>query len=134
MALVGRALGRPRTRADQVRRRRARIAPDSEPTPRPRRTHAAGPWPASSARPHGGSTARPRRRRTLALPVEVGAEFSLPALPALRMGPRALTAMLLGIWALTIHAAWTGARFEVTDIGIEGAKLMSEAQVRSIAR
>ena len=142
MALVGRALGRPRTRADQVRRRRARIAPDAEPAARSRRrglasssaASLAGPWPAGAVRPHLGTRARPRRRRTLALPVEVGAEFSLPALPALRMGPRALTAMLLGIWALTIHAAWTGARFEVTDIGIEGAKLMSEAQVRSIAR
>lgn len=134
MALVGRALGRPRTRADQVRRRRARIAPEAESTARSRRNRAAGPWRANSERPHGGTTARPRRRRTLALPVEVGAELSLPALPALRMGPRALTAVLLGLWALTIHAAWTGARFEVTDIGIEGVKLMSEAQVRSIAR
>ncbi|MGH2619000.1 MAG: cell division protein FtsQ/DivIB [Anaerolineales bacterium] len=134
MALVGRSLGRPRTRADQVRRRRARIADEREPAPRPRRASAAGPWPASTARPPGGATARPRRRRTLALPVEVGAELSLPALPALRMGPRALTAVLLGIWALTIHAAWTGARFEVTDIGIEGAKLLTEAQIRSIAR
>ena len=150
MALVGRALGRPRTRADQVRRRRARIAPDGERAERPRRrglanargASLAGPWPIGAARPHfgsathphGGSTAHPRRRRTLALPVEVGAELSLPALPALRMGPRALTAVLLGLWALTIHAAWTGARFEITDIGIQGAKLMSEAQVRSIAR
>jgi len=134
MAFVGRALGRPRSRADQARRRRARIAPVGERAARPRRKSAAGPWPANTARPHGGRAARPRRRRTLALPVEVGAELSLPALPALRMGPRALTAVLLGLWALTIHAAWTGARFEITDIRIEGAKLMSEAQVRSIAR
>ena len=133
MAFVGRALGRPRSRADQVRRRRARIADEREPAARPRRSGASGPWPATANRQHGGTTARPRRRRTLALPVEVGAELSLPALPALRLGPRALSAVLLGLWALTIHAAWTGARFKITEIGIEGTKLMSEAQVRSIA-
>ena len=134
MAFVGRALGRPRTRAEQARRRRARIGHDGEPTARPRRRSGAGPWPTSAVRPHGGSTAHPRRRRTLALPVEVGAELSLPALPALRMGARALTAVLLGLWALTVHSAWTGAVFEVTEIRIEGANLMSEAQIRSISQ
>lgn len=141
MALIGRSLNRPRTRADQVRRRRARIGHDGEPTARPRRVSSAGTWRdragvqhgAGTARQHQGSTARPRRRRTLALPVEVGAELSLPSLPALRMGPRALTAVLLGLWALTLHSAWTGARFEVTDIGIEGVELMNAAQIRSIA-
>ncbi len=141
MALLGRSLRRPRTRADAVRRRRARIASDSEPAARPRSgtsarlrpIAAAGPWQGGTARPHSGRTARPRRRRTLALPVEIGAELSLPALPALRLGPRAMTAVLLAVWGLTLHAAWTGSRFEVTDIGIVGAKLMSEAQVRSIA-
>ena len=134
MALIGRSLNRPRTRAEQARRRRARIGHDGEPIARPRRKSGAGPWPANTSRPHGGSTAHPRRRRTLALPVEVGAELSLPALPALRMGARALTAVLLGLWALTVHSAWTGAVFEVTEIRIEGAKLMSEAQIRSISQ
>ena len=134
MALIGRSLNRPRTRAEQARRRRARIGHDGEPTARPRRRSGAGPWPTRAARPHGGSTAHPRRRRTLALPVEVGAELCLPALPALRMGARALTAVLLGLWALTVHSAWTGADFEVTEIRIEGAKLMSEAQIRSISQ
>ena len=118
MALVGRALGRTRTRAEEARRRRARIRHQAEGDRRP---------------PVRGAT-RPRRRRTLSLPVEMGAEVSLPALPSIRFGPRATSAVLLALWSLTVYGAWTSGRFEVGQVAIEGAKLLTEAQIRSIAR
>ncbi len=76
----------------------------------------------------------PRRRaHTVALPHEMGAEASLPALPVVRYGPRALTLILLVGWAFLAHRMWTSNEFAIRAAAVEGAELMSVAQVQSIA-
>lgn len=75
-----------------------------------------------------------RRAYTVALPHEMGAEASLPALPIVRYGPRTLTLLLLIGWALLAHRMWTSDDFAIRAAAVEGAELMSAAQVQSIAR
>ena len=76
---------------------------------------------------------RRRRRHALSLPGELGAEISLPALPKFRLGPRTITALLIGAWLLTAQRAWANDRLRVAEVTIEGASLMSDAQIDSIA-
>lgn len=78
-------------------------------------------------------TAR-RRPYTVALPDQMGAEASLPSLPIVRYGPRTLTLLLLIGWALLAQRMWTSDEFTVRAAAVEGAELMSAAQVQSIAR
>ncbi len=118
MTLGQRALGRPRTRAEQVRARRARQLRKVEPlanVSKPRRRQ------------------RPRRRYDLAIPVELGAEVQLPAMPTIHAGARLLSALLLAasIWGL--YQLFTAPVFQTRAVKIEGARLLSPAQIQSIA-
>ncbi|MFQ5921918.1 MAG: cell division protein FtsQ/DivIB, partial [Anaerolineales bacterium] len=81
-----------------------------------------------------GSPVRRRRSYTIPLPDELGAEISLPALPKLRIGRRTLTLLLLLAWLMTAHRAWVSDEFRINDVTVEGAGLLSEAQIESIAR
>jgi hypothetical protein len=74
-----------------------------------------------------------RRRYDLALPVELGAEIRLPAIPIIRPGPRMFSAaLLLGtIWILTQVLRSPG--LITAEASVSGVKLLSPAQVRSIA-
>jgi hypothetical protein len=63
----------------------------------------------------------------------MGAEASLPALPSVRFGNRMMSVVLLVGWALLVRAAWTDPTFMVGQTTVEGAALMSPAQVQSIA-
>ena len=81
-----------------------------------------------------GNPVRRRRSYTIPLPDELGAEINIPALPELRVGRRTLTLLLLLAWLMTVHQAWVSNDFRINDITVEGAGLLSEAQVESIAR
>jgi cell division protein FtsQ len=63
----------------------------------------------------------------------MGTEASLPALPSVRFGNRMMSIILLAGWVLLARAVWTNPEFSVRETLVEGAKLMSAAQVQSIA-
>jgi len=81
-----------------------------------------------------GAPVRRRRTYTIPLPDELGAEISIPALPRLGIGRRTLTLLLLLAWLLTARRAWISEEFRINDVTVEGAGLLSEAQIESIAR
>jgi hypothetical protein len=74
-----------------------------------------------------------RRRYDLALPVELGAEIRLPAIPIIRPGPRLVSfGLLLGtIWILTNLLRSPGV--VTAEASVVGNKMLSPAQVRSLA-
>ncbi len=81
-----------------------------------------------------GNPVRRRRSYTIPLPDELGAEISLPALPRLRIGRRTVTLLLLLAWLMTAHRAWVSEEFRINDVTVEGAGLLSVAQIDSIAQ
>lgn len=76
---------------------------------------------------------RLRRRYDVPLPVELGAEIQLPALPRLRTGPRLISAVLLSLNLWVLQGSLASAEFIVSKPQVEGMRMLSEAQVRSIA-
>lgn len=120
MTASGRAVLRGGSRADQVRARRILEERVIEPAPR-------------EPLPRARRTRRPKRRHDIVLPVEVGAEARLPALPVIRPGLRLLTAFLLAGSAWALQHVLTASAFEVQDATVIGAQLLSPGQVRSIA-
>lgn len=124
MTVGDRILGGPRTRAERVRARRARnkrtledVARELTPRRRARRRKR-----------------HPRRRFDVALPVELGAEIRLPALPALRTGPRLVSFLLLAVVGYALYALLTAPAFHVSEAAVQGEELLTESQVRSIAQ
>ena len=81
-----------------------------------------------------GTPVRRRRTYTIPLPDELGAEISLPAFPRLRLGQRTLTVLLLLVWLMTAYRASVSDQFRINDVVVEGAGLLSAAQIESIAR
>jgi hypothetical protein len=120
MSVDERALGVARTRAERARSRRARQVSVVEAPPRLRR-----------AKPKRRKALR--RRYDLALPVELGAEIRLPAIPVIRPGPRLVSAgLLLGtIWILTQLMRSPG--LITAEASVLGNKMLTPAQVRSLA-
>jgi len=113
-------LGTTRTRAERGRARRARQSSEVEAAP-----------PLQRSKPKRRKTLR--RRYDIALPVELGAEIRLPAIPIIRPGPRlASAALLLGtLWVLfqIVHSPGLVA----AEAAVLGNKMLTSAQVRSIA-
>lgn len=124
MTVGDRILGGPRTRAERVRARRARQARKAE------AVSGELKLPKRSRR----RKRHPRRRYDIALPVELGAEIRLPALPALRTGPRLLSLLLLTLVGYLLYALMTSPAFFVAEAAVEGADLLTANQVRSIAQ
>lgn len=122
MTVSDRILGGPRTRAERVRARRARQA---------RRVESVA---ADLAHPKLRKRRHPRRRFDVALPIELGAEIRLPALPALRLGPRFISLVLLLLVGYLIQALLTAPAFHVAEATVEGGDLLTENQIRSIAQ
>lgn len=122
MTVSDRILGGPRTRAERVRARRARQA---------RRVESVA---ADLAHPKLRKRRHPRRRFDVALPIELGAEIRLPALPALRVGPRFISASLLVFVGYLVYSLLTAQAFFVTEAAVEGGDLLTENQIRSIAQ
>jgi cell division protein FtsQ len=84
-------------------------------------------------RPHLRRSGRPRRRHDLALFPDLGIEVRLPSLPSVKLGRRALGAVLLGGWLFIAHGAWAAPGFRVTEVEIKGTDLLRPEHVRSIA-
>jgi cell division protein FtsQ len=119
MTLTERALN-GETRAEEVRMRRLRDERVVERAPRePRR------------KPRPGR--RPRRRYDLALPMQLGAEIRLPAIPMVRPGPRALSFVLLAGCVALLVMLFTAPTFQVAEAAVAGNRFLSDGQVRSIA-
>lgn len=121
MTLSERALGRIRTRADQVRERRAKLVREIEPVSK---------IPLLKRR----RRKRTRRRFDFALPTGVGVEARLPAIPNVRIGPRTLTIFLLTGMILGFVRVLTSNDFYVEQVKVLGNKLLSNAQTRSMAQ
>lgn len=111
--------GKPRSQ--QVRERRLRQRVDIEPVP---------PKP---VRRKNRKRGRPRRRYDVALPVALGAEARLPAVPRIRWGSRAVSFLAILILAAMIRGAMMNPQYRVEAAAVEGSKLLGEAQIRSIA-
>lgn len=120
MTLSERALGRFRTRADQVRERRAKLVREIEPVSKD---------PLLKRR----RRKRTRRRLDFALPMGVGVEARLPAIPIVRTGPRLLTISLLACMILALVRVLSSNDFIVERAKVLGNKLLSNAQTRSMA-
>ncbi len=121
MTLSERALGRIRTRADQVRDRRAKFVREIEPVSRD---------PLVKRR----RRKRTRRRIDLALPTGLGVEARLPAIPSVRVGSRLLTIILLLSLSLAFVRVLTSKDFYIEQTKVFGNKLLSSAQARSMAQ
>lgn len=122
MTVADRILGDAQTRAERVRARRARQARELEPL--------AGGVEAPKRR----RRRHPRRRYDLALPAELGAEIRLPAVPAVRFGPRLVSVTLTVLIGLIVRMMLVSPTFEVSQAVVEGADLLTANQVRSIAQ
>ncbi len=119
MTLTERALGGD-TRADEVRMRRLRDERIGVRAPRePRRKQ------------HGGG--RRRRRYDVTLPVQLGTEIRLPAIPVVRPGPRALSFVLLAGSVALLVFLFSAPTFQVAEAAVEGNRILSDGQLRSIA-
>ncbi len=118
--LAGGSEKKARRRPRTGRRKTARVAP----------TYPIGREAAQAL----GAPVRRRRSYTIPLPDELGAEISIPALPQLRIGQRTLTVLLLLAWLMTVQRAWASDELRISNVKVEGAGLLSEAQIESIAR
>ncbi len=119
MTLTERALA-GETRADEVRMRRLRDETIVERAPRePRRKQRRA--------------RHPRKRYDLSLPVELGAEIRLPAIPVVRPGPRALSFVLLAGCVGLIVVLFRAPTFRVAQAAVAGNRILSDGQLRSIA-
>lgn len=121
MALREGALSRFKTRADQVRARRARQPRKVEPAPREKR------FKRSRKR-------RVRRRYDVTLDRSAGVEARLPAVPEFRMGTRWLSLILSLAALLALGRTTVSSAYSVRDTDVRGNRLLSSAQVRTIAR
>lgn len=120
MTTSERALDFPQRRSDRVRARRARRVREVE--------RVARPQPAERRK-----VRRPRRRYDLTLSPDTGVAMQLPAVPALSIGPRLLSAVLFAGALLIMRALLSSPTYRVGAPAIEGASLLSPSQVRSIA-
>ena len=120
MTVSGRALELPDNRAEAVRARRAR---------KPRRVERAG----RIQTPKSKRKRTPRRRYSVTLAAERGAEMQFMAIPAGSVGTRlfSLAVMILAVGSLVRFAR--SERFMVDQINVEGTKMLSAAQIRSLA-
>jgi hypothetical protein len=120
MTLGERSIESLRTRADNVRARRARVERTIEPAPRE----------VLKKRPHRRK--QPRRRYDVQLQPQQGTEMQLPALPAVRVGPRLFSAMLLLLMAWFLGEFLSADRYLVRSLNVDGNRLLTTAQIQSL--
>jgi cell division septal protein FtsQ len=120
MSVGSRALGAPRTRAEQVRDRRARVTQVVEPTDR-------------SARRRSRVRRRPRHRYDLSLGQEAAIALRLPSLFLPGFWSRFLSLLLLIPTLLAIRHGLSSPNFQVEAVTVQGTELLGDVQVRSIA-
>lgn len=122
MTVSDRVLGGPRTRAEKVRARRARRLREFEPLARDLRKRRTP------------RRRKPRKRIALALPVELGAEVSIPIFPGVRAGSRFLSFVLVVLVGAALNSGLRSESFYVDEAEVIGAEMLTAGQVRSIAR
>lgn len=120
MSVGSRALGAPRTRAEQVRDRRARVVQVVEPADR-------------RARRRAKSRRRPRHRYDLSLGQEAAIALRLPSLFLPGFWSRFLSLLLLVTTLLAIRHGLSSPEFHVEAVTVQGSELLGDAQIRSIA-
>jgi hypothetical protein len=120
MSVGSRALAAPRTRAERLRDRRARVVQVVEPAERAGRGQSRG-------------YRRPRRRYDLSLGQEAAIALRLPSLFLPGFWSRFLSLLLLIPTLLAIHSCLSSARFQVGTAAVQGSELLGDTQVRSIA-
>lgn len=123
MTTNDRVIGIPRARSEEVRQRRAKQAAVAQQAPR-----------ALQPQPKSNRARRPRRRYDVSLPVELGAEMQLPALPRVRVGVRLLSGLLAVGVAWMIHFLLTSPQFHAGELTVSGVQLLTLAQVQSLAK
>lgn len=123
MTSQDRVIGIPRTRSDEVRQRRARQVSIAQAVP-----------DAVSTRPKLKRARRPKRRHDVSLPVELGAEMQLPALPRVRVGIRLVSGLMAVGVAWVIHFCLTSPAFTVSELTVSGVEVLTQAQVQSLAK
>jgi hypothetical protein len=123
MTSQDRVIGIPRTRSDEVRQRRARQVNIAQPVPE-----------AVSSRPKLKRARRPRRRYDVSLPVELGAEMQLPALPRVHVGIRLISGLMAVGVAWVIQFFLTSPSFIVGELAVSGVQVLTQAQVQSLAK
>jgi hypothetical protein len=114
-------MGVSQSRADRVRSRRLRRIRQVE---RPKRIK-----PKKSQR-HD----RPRRRYDVALGAERGAAIQVRAIPSGFLGTRALSLGIMTFAILSLYQFMQAGRYRVSLPEVNGAQMLSTAQVRSLAR
>jgi hypothetical protein len=119
MTTSDRALTNTRSRSERVRARRARLVREYQPAPPEERR--------ASRRKK-----KPRQRHDLSLSVARGAEVQLPAMPAVHLGARLLSGMLLLLMILALWSVGSSEKFRVNLPEVTGNELLSSAQVRSL--
>jgi len=112
---------KPLTRSEELRQRRAQRISVVEDVPHEPRRRVQ-------------RRCAPRRRLNLALPMEVGAEVSLPSLPILKMGARLVSAVLLAVVLLWLQQAVSKESFRVARAEVTGAQFLGESKARSVAQ
>ncbi|MEJ2011988.1 MAG: FtsQ-type POTRA domain-containing protein [Anaerolineales bacterium] len=121
MSVGERTLGIPQSRADQVRARRARKEQRIE---RPGKLERQRPKKRSK---------RARRRYDLSLSQEYNTQIQLTALPAGYVGQRLFAGIVLVLAVLGLARFMSSPGYRVGPLEIEGAGLLTAAQVRSLA-
>jgi hypothetical protein len=120
MSVGEQTLGIPQSRADQVRARRARREQRIE---RPGRLERQRPK----------RSKRARRRYDLSLSREYSTQIQLTALPAGYVGQRLFAGIVLVLAVLGLIRFVNAPGYRVGPLEIEGAELLTPAQVRSLA-
>lgn len=121
MTVSENTIGVPQKRADRVRARRLRRTRQVE---RPKRIKP------KRSRKQG----RPRRRYDVALGAGRGTEIQVRLIPSGFLGTRMVSMVLIAFMLLSLFQFMKAERYLVVLPEVEGAQLLSTAQVRSLAR
>lgn len=129
-------------RADDIRRRRSRRSQRRSGagiTRKKQKSRAEskppvmmrGWGPGESASSHRKGT-RARRRYDVALSTP-GAEIRLPSLPAVRIGWRLVSSLLVGILVFTLYSIWNAPMYKVSAVEVEGLRRLSSFDINTVA-
>ncbi len=118
--------GRSRRVAPPAKLRQTRAEPRPQPPVMVRGTLMGAPL---AARKSAKSKARRRYDLTLSVP---GAEMRLPALPAVSLGPRLVSAVLVLALAILLYYLWSAPAFQVETVSISGLQRLTKNDVNIV--
>lgn len=130
------------SRADDVRRRRSRRSQrraGSSPTRRKGKPRAESKppvmmrgWGSGGSDSNRRKGTRTKRRYDVALSTP-GAEMRLPSLPAVRIGWRLVSGLLVGVLAFTLYSIWNAPMYKVSVVEVEGLRRLSSFDINAVA-